>query len=203
MRVNRYVIVSAALLIAAPTALASTADAATTPVLTYGSTGGTAVASGDVLQAGLGTSPATLYSSATDPTAPGTATESLTGQTFGSCTPNILGVSSVSSVTVNDLPFNASINDSDDVVTISEASSSAPLETTVVLSTLLGTVTCVYTASSITGTASNTAQTITFTNQKFTLSTGPGTCFSAGFFSASYGPVLDTTVSGSPKVFVN
>lgn len=102
------------------------ASAADTPVLTTGSLGGTPVAVGDVLTAPLATgTSATLYSSATgtsgikctasqftatvtdNPTAPGTATESVSGQTFDSstCTSNVLGVTGVTSITVDNLPY--------------------------------------------------------------------------------------------------
>ncbi len=193
-------------------------DAAT--VLTTGSAGGTAVAAGDILMAPLeaGTN-ATFFSSATgtsgvtcavskftdqvltNPTAPGTATESLTGQTFSSCTSNVTGVTGVQSITVNNLPYNTTVSDSTgDPVVVSAAS--ATIQTTVVLNTLLGTTTCVYTGGPLNGNASNAANTISFANQHFTKSTGSSLCFADAFFTAAYGPVTDTTQGGAP-VFVN
>jgi hypothetical protein len=201
--------------------LPASAAAQDTNVLTTGSAAGTAVAVGDVLTAPLSSgTTATLYSSATgtsgvscttsqftaavtdNPASSGTATESVTAHTFSGCTSNVLGTLSVNSVTVNNLPYVTTVT-SDGVVTVTPASSSTPIQTTVVLSTLLGTITCVYQASSLTGTASNTDNSIAFTSQPFTKFSGSSLCFSAGYFTAKYAPVTDTTQSGSPSVFVN
>jgi hypothetical protein len=188
-------------------------------VLTTGSAGGTAVAVGDTLSASLASgAKVTFYSSATgtsgvtcttssftakatsNPAAPGTAGESLTAQTFSNCTSNVTGVTSVQSVTVDSLPYTVTASDSSgDPVVIS----ASPVQTTVKLGTILGTITCVYQASSLSGASSNTGNTITFSAQKFTKSSGTSLCFSTGYFSAKYGPVLDTSQSGSPAVFVN
>ncbi|MFG2381066.1 Tat pathway signal sequence domain protein [Streptomyces avermitilis] len=197
----------------------SPASAAGT-VLTTGSAGGDAVATGDVLSASLaaGTA-ATLYSSATgtsgvscsastftagvvdNPAAPGAATESVTAHTFGGCTSNVIGVLGVSGVTVNNLPYTTTVS-SAGTITVTPASGST-IQTTVKLSTLLGTINCVYQAPSLSGTASNTDNSITFTNQQFTKTSGSSLCFSSGYFTAKYAPVADTNVSGSPSVFVN
>ncbi|MGC4806029.1 Tat pathway signal sequence domain protein [Micromonospora sp. DT233] len=186
-----------------------------TNVLTTGSTSGAAVAVGDTLQASLqsGTS-ATFYSSATgtsgvkcstssftaktltNPLRPGTATESLTGQTFTNCTTNVLGTLGVNSVVVNNLPYAVS------VTSAGVATLSGSIQSTVSLRTLLGNITCVYRASSLTGRASNTNNSLTFTNQTLTKSSGPGTCFSTAYFSATYAPVKDTTQGGA-AVFVS
>jgi hypothetical protein len=193
------------------------ASADDTPVLTAG---GVAVATGDVLTASLASgTAATLYSSATgtsgvscaasaftasvtdNPTAPGTATESLSAHTFGSCTSNVIGVLGVTSVTVNNLPYTTTVA-SDGTVTVTPAAGST-IQTTVVLRTLLGTINCVYQAPSLTGTSSNTDNSITFTNQAFTKSSGSSLCFASGYFTAKYAPVSDTTQSGSPAVTVN
>jgi len=45
--------------------------------------------------------------------------------------------------------------------------------------------------------------TITFSEQKFTKSAGGSSCLASANFSATFGPVKDTSVTGSPKVFVN
>ncbi|MFC9925967.1 Tat pathway signal sequence domain protein [Streptomyces sp. NPDC127190] len=187
-------------------------------VLTTGGAGGTAAAVGDTLTAPLasGTS-ATLYSSATgtsgvsckssqftakvtgNPTAPGTATESVVAHTFdsGSCTSNVAGVLGVSGITVNNLPYSATVA-SDGTLTVSPASGST-IQTTVKLTTLLGTVTCVYQAPALTGKADNTDNSIAFTNQQFTKVSGSSLCFSSGYFTAKYAPVTDN----GAKVFVN
>ncbi|MFD7998295.1 Tat pathway signal sequence domain protein [Streptomyces mirabilis] len=193
------------------------ASADDTPVLTAG---GVAVATGDVLTASLASgTAATLYSSATgtsgvscaastftasvtdNPTAPATATESLSAHTFGSCTSNVIGVLGVTSVTVNNLPYTTTVA-SGGTVTVTPAAGST-IQTTVVLRTLLGSINCVYQAPSLTGTASNTDNSITFTNQAFAKSSGSSLCFSSGYFTAKYAPVSDTTQSGSPAVTVN
>jgi hypothetical protein len=197
--------------------LPASAAAQDTNVLTTGSAAGTAVAVGDVLTAPLSSgTTATLYSSATgtsgvscttsqftaavtdNPASSGTATESVTAHTFSGCTSNVLGTLSVNSVTVNNLPYVTTVT-SDGVVTVTPASSSTPIQTTVVLSTLLGTITCVYQASSITGTASNTDNSIAFTSQPFTKFSGSSLCFSAGYFTAKYAPVT----SNGATVYVN
>jgi hypothetical protein len=202
---------------------AGPAWARTVDVLTTGKVGGTNVAVGAILKASLvsGTS-STFFKSATsttgvkcakssfsakvtaNPAKPGTAKESLTSQTFSSCTSNVSGVTGVQSVKVNNLPYNATESDASGFpVKISGTSSSKPLKTTIVLNTTLGNVTCVYTATSTSGNGSNTGNTVGFKNQKFTKSSGPSACFSSGFFTATYGPVTDSSVTGSPKVFVN
>lgn len=205
---------TAALMVAA----VSPASAADT-VLTTGGPAGDAVAVGDVLNASLASGTAgTFYSSATgtsgiscaqsdfsatvtdNPAAPGTATESVTAHTFGSCTSNVLGVTGVTGITVNNLPYATTVT-SGDVVTVSPVAGSV-LRTTVVLRTLLGTINCVYQAPSITGTASDVDNSITFAAQPFTRTSGSSLCFSTGYFTAKYAPVSDVTRGGA-AVYVN
>lgn len=193
------------------------AAAADVAVLTTGGLGGTNVAEGSVISASLATgTTATLYSSSTgtsgiscsastftatvdgNPTAPGTATESLTGQTFGNCTSNVVGVLGVTSITVNNLPYTTAVS-SDGSVAVTPASGTA-IQTTVVLRTLLGSVSCVYQAASgLSGTADNTDNSITFANQQFTRTSGSSLCPASGFWTAKYSPV---TASGE-AVYVN
>ncbi|MFI7305680.1 Tat pathway signal sequence domain protein [Micromonospora aurantiaca] len=206
---------------AAPATAAPTTSLASA-VLTYPTVAGTAVSVGDVIQASLrsGTN-ATFYSSTsgstgikcaassfsakvlTNPTAPGTATESLTAQSFSSCTTNVFGTTGVQSVTVNNLPYTTSVT-SAGVVTIS-GTAAAPIQSTVVLNSLLGAITCVYRTSTntLTGTASNGTNSISFTNQVLTKFSGPSLCFGTAYFTASYSPVKDTSKTGSPAVYVN
>ena len=192
-------------------------------VLTISRVGGSNVHVGDILKASLVTNTsAGFFQSATsttgikcakstfsakvtaNPGKPGTAKESVTSQTFSSCTSNVSGVTSVQSVKVGNLPYNSTISDSAGFpVKVKQTSTTKPLKTTLVLNTLLGPVTCVYTAAGISGSASNTGNTVSFKNQKFTLKSGPSSCFSSGFFTAKYGPVKDTSRTNSPKVFVN
>ena len=199
-------------------AAAVPASADGTAVLTTGGAGGTPPPVGGTLTAPLaaGTS-ATLYSSATgtsgvtctssqfnaavtaNPTAPGSATESVTGHTFDSagCTSNVTGVLGVSGITVDNLPYTATVA-SDGTLTVSPASGST-IQTTVKLRTLLGTITCVYRAASLTGKTDNSDSSITFTNQQFTKASGSSLCFASGFFTAKYAPVTDA----GARVYVN
>lgn len=202
--------------------LAAPAYADDANVLTTGSAAGTAVAVGDVLNAsvaagttadfnnsdggttGVKCAQSAFIASVTDnPVAPGVATESTTAHSFASCTANILGVTSVNSVAVNNLPFATTV-DSAGVVTVS-GTATAPIQTTLVLGTILGSVTCVYQATngSITGATDNADNSISFANQPFTKSSGPITCPASGFFTARYAPVVDTTAEGGPSVFTN
>ncbi|MFF3330931.1 Tat pathway signal sequence domain protein [Streptomyces sp. NPDC002888] len=185
------------------------ASAADTAVLTAG---GEAVAVGDVLTASLASgTAATLYSSATgtsgvscsssqftakvtdNPTAPGTATESLTAHTFGNCSANVVGVLGVTSIAVNNLSYTTSVS-SDGTVAVTPAAGST-IQTTVVLRTLLGSISCVYQAPKLTGAASNADNSITFTAQEFTKVSGSSLCFAKGYFTAKYAPVTDGTTA--------
>ncbi|KUJ39063.1 Tat pathway signal sequence domain protein [Streptomyces sp. NPDC093228] len=210
-------VVAAALAVAA----ASPASADGT-VLTTGGVDGTAVAVGDTLNASLASgTAATLYSSATgtsgvscasstftaavtdNPAAPGTATESLTGHTFdsSSCTSNVTGVLGVTGITVDNLPYTTTVA-SDGAIDVAPAAGST-IQTTVKLRTLLGTITCVYQAPGLTGAASNTDNSITFTGQRFSKTSGSSLCFANGYFTAKYAPVTDSAGTDGPAVFVN
>jgi hypothetical protein len=198
------------------------ASAATKDVLTTGKVGGTNVRDGATLKANLKSgSTANFIKSGTkstgvkckkssfsakvtsNPKKPGTAKESLTAQSFSSCTSNVQDVKSIKSVKLSNLPNKVSSSDKKGFpVTVSESSSSKPLKTTVVLNTVLGSVTCVYTAKSLSGHGSNSGNTITFTNQKLSKSSGPSVCFKTGLFSATYGPLEDSS-AGNAKVFIN
>jgi hypothetical protein len=215
MRTSRYltIVAVAATMLATPAMAA--ADPATTAVdvLTYGGVGGTNVGVGDALNAPLKSSTVATFTSQADnttgitctassfggsvtsnPAAPGTAGGSLTSQSFTGCTENIFGVSSVQSITVNNLPYGISVDSASSAVTVSGS-----IRTTVILNTILGRITCVYTATSVTGTASNADNSITFTDQRFGKTSGPGTCFANAFWTATYAPVSGP---GGP-VFVN
>ncbi|WP_329060364.1 Tat pathway signal sequence domain protein [Streptomyces sp. NBC_01429] len=209
-----------AALLATGTASATGSAAAANNVLTYGSAAGAAVGVGDVLTSALSsgttvairttsggstgiTCTASQFTAAVtaNPTAPGTATESVTAHTFGGCTSNILGTTGVQSITVGNLPYVASATSAGALAVT--AGSAGSVQTTVRLNTILGLTTCVYTSTGLNGTTSNTGNSITFANQLFTKSSGPVTCPASSYFSATYGPVQDTSQSGSPAVFVN
>jgi len=191
-------------------------------VLTTGSIGGANVANNDVLSASLATGTTADFATTSggttgihcaestftatvvdNPAAPGVATESTTAQTFASCTTNILGATGVTSVIVNNAPFATTVN-STGVVTVS-GTDAAPIQTTLKLSTILGSATCVYRANgnAITGTASSTDSGIAFANQQFNKFSGSITCPSNGYFTVNYSPILDTSVDGSPAVYTN
>ncbi|MFH8496996.1 Tat pathway signal sequence domain protein [Streptomyces coeruleorubidus] len=203
MRMRTLLTLTAAVAALGLTAPASAAD---TPVLTTAD--GAAVAVGDVLDASLASgTAATFYSSATgtsgisctssafaatvtdNPAAPGTATESLTSHSFDTsgCTANVVGVLGVSGITVDNLPYTTSVS-SDGTVSVTPGAGSA-IQSTVRLRTLLGTINCVYRAPSLTGTASNADNSISFTNQQFTKASGSSLCFANAFFTAKYSPV--------------
>lgn len=221
---RRYLYLAGTAVIAVVTVLSALpASAATINVLTIGKVGGANVKVGNIVKASLKTgTTANFFMSSTsttgvkcakssfaskvtaNPPKPGTAKESLTTQTFSSCTSNVTGVTSVKSVTIQNLPYNVTQSDTIGFpLKVSGTSSTKPLKTTIVLNTVLGPVTCVYKAASISGRSSNTGNTNSFSKQKFTKLSGPVACFANGFFTATYGPVRDTSVTGSPKVFVN
>jgi hypothetical protein len=208
-------------LVAATPASADPSAALAGNVLTYPTAGGTAVAVNDVIQASLKTGTnATFYNSTsgttgikcaassfsakvlTNPIAPGTATESLTAQSFGTCTTNVFGTTGVQSITLNNLPYATSVT-SAGVVKIT-GTAAAPIQSTVVLNSLLGTVNCVYRTStnSLTGAAVNATNSIVFTNQPLTKFSGSALCFNTAYFSATYSPVRDST-KGNAAVYVN
>ena len=194
-------------------------------VLTAGAAGtdGVNVAVGDVLNASVAAGTTANFANAAggstgvkcavsaftatvtdNPVAPGVAGESTTAHTFSSCTANIFGVTKVNSVTVNNLPFGTTVDSATGAVTVT-GTDTAPIQTTLSLGTLLGSITCVFQATngSISGVASNTDNSISFTDQAFTKTSGSGLCPSSGFFTATYAPVQDTSVDGSPSVFTN
>lgn len=129
-----------------------------------------------------------------NPTAPGTAILSNITITFSGCTENITGATGVKSVSITNGPYSGSVSSSGSVAV------NGPINAQVVLNTLLGAITCTYTASSVTGTGSNADNSIAFVNQRFTKVTGPSTCFSSIDFFATYGPVTD---GNAQPVFVN
>ncbi|MFF7458232.1 Tat pathway signal sequence domain protein [Kitasatospora sp. NPDC008115] len=204
---------------AVPTA-ATAAGPAAGPVLTAG---GAAVAVGDVLLAPLAAGTrATFSSDATgstgvfcavspftakvlaNPAAPGTATSTLTGLTFGSCTANVTGVTSVRSLTVGNLAYNVAIGSAAGHPVTLTAGTAGPIQASAVLNSWFGTLTCTYQLSgAFTGTADNTAHTLVFRNARFVRSAGSALCPGEGYFSAGYGPLTDSTLPGAPAVDVN
>jgi hypothetical protein len=189
------------------------ASAATHDVLTTGKVGGTNVKAGATLTAngskitfatggssGINCKKAKFTAKVTkNPKAKGTATESLINQTFSGCSVHgISGATGVKSIVLNHRPYKTTIKDSaGDPVTVSKTN------TTIEINSSLGPLKCVYAAKTTTGHASNSSQTITFSKQKFSKQSGPAECPGSGTFSATFGPVVDSSVHGNPHVFVN
>jgi|SRR5579862_7448089 len=218
---RKYCYLGTVIVTALIAALPLTSAAAATPhVLTITKLGGTAVKVDAVLKASLVKGTTAVFSTSigkltcktstfsakvlTNPAKPGTATESLTKQTFSKC--SIPGVpATINSFTVNNLPYKGTVSDAaGDPVKVSGQSKTKPLKATISVTVSgLGTFKCFVKAASIKGNASNTGNKVTFANQKFTGGGTNSACPSSAKFSASYGPVVDSSVSGSPKVFVN
>jgi hypothetical protein len=201
-----------------PMTVATAAPAATPSVLTTGKLGGPSVKVGAKLTASLtkgakatffehgSTNGITCRSSTfivkvvKNPRKPGTAIETQTNQTFGKCTSaGISEVAGVNSVTILNTP-KTTISDSKGFpVTVFNVSTKLSLRSVISPRPII----CTYTAGKVKGNASNAKQVLTFKNQVFKKKTGPQVCPPSGDFSASFGPVIDTSVKGRPHVFVN
>jgi hypothetical protein len=185
---------------------ATAGPAAAKAVLTVDSLGGAPVAVGDALSSGLkaGTlatfgpsikcTASTLTVSVTsNPAAGGVANSSLTTMTFGGCSTTLTGITCVQSITGNP-SSSISINGTTKVVTWS-----APT-LTMRLCTTLGMVTCTYSLPSVSGTWSNTDNSISL-SATFSRLTGPAQCPTSLPMAVTWAPIRDVTVSGSPLVF--
>ncbi|MFD8595121.1 Tat pathway signal sequence domain protein [Kitasatospora sp. NPDC059646] len=136
------------------------------------------------------------------PTVSGTASGPVTTLTFSGCTSNVVGVTGVSSLTMDNLPYTLSISDTAGFpVTLAPAAGSV-IQATAVLKTLAGTATCTFRSSAATlnGNATNTPPQISLVNQTLTKASGPSICFPTVYFSAAYGPVKDTANGGTVLV---
>ena len=195
--------------------------AASHDVLTTGKVGGTNVSAGAILTASLAPKAKATFTSTshgftitltctrasftdkvvTNPAKSGTATVSVTKETVSGCTANNKLVKKVKSAKLNKLPYASAISDSKgNPVTVSGPSTTIVVQTT---DKSVGTLSCTFAAKTITGSASNTSQTIAFSKQVFKLTAGSSLCGKTGKFSATFGPVVDTSVKGSPHVYVN
>jgi len=216
--VRKYLYLAAVAAAAAVVAVPATSAYAAGHVLTINKVGGTAVHVGAVLKSGLAkgtsavfalgsqkltcTSAAAKATVKTNPVKPGTATESLTAVTISKCKVSGFPGVTFKSLKVKNLPYKVSVGDATGFpVKVSGQSKTKPMLVTVNVS-LNGTpFSCSYKAASISGHASNTGNKITFSKQKLTKASGP--CPGTANFSATLGPVTDSSVTGSPKVFVN
>jgi hypothetical protein len=228
MRKYRSVVMAAACA-AALAVPASAAYAAGAPglasakhhVLTTGKAGGPAVAPKAVLSASVakGTtvkftfltftlkcSSSTVTGKVTsNPAAPGTAKESVTGETIGNCTINFKALS-IKSIKAENLPWTATVSDKKgDPVTVTGSSKSKPIKL-VVKAVLSGTTNfeCIYASKGLVGTASNKDNGFSFSKQVFTSQKGSfKDCPATSDGTATYAPLRDLSVTGHPKVFVN
>jgi hypothetical protein len=197
------------------------ASATTTDVLTSGAAGGTNVSVGDVLSAGLKSGSRANFSDSggqpvwwcnastlsgevlTNPQAPGTASLSLSGWANSLCTGP--GPTTVQGISFDNLPYNLSTSTFGGA-TISPGGT-GPIQTTFTIVFFGITSDCVYRAhdssGNLSGTTSNVDNSIGFTNQLLDLFNGPSVCAGQLTFSAAYGPLVDSSQSGSPQVFVN
>ncbi|MFJ4095618.1 Tat pathway signal sequence domain protein [Kitasatospora sp. NPDC089913] len=220
MRIRTCLALAAAATTLAVGAVPASAAPSAVAVLTTGDAAGAAVTAGDTLVASLAAgTKATFYSATTgatgvtcgvspftaraltNPDAPGTATASLTGMSFGSCTANVTGVTSVKSLTVGNLAYTLSLGGGPVVLA---GGAAGPIQATAVLNSWFGTLTCTYQLSgAFTGTSDNATHTLAFRNEHFVKSGGSGLCPGEGYFSATYGPLADSSRAGSPVVHVN
>jgi hypothetical protein len=221
---RKFSIAAVAVCSAGLMALAGTAQAAgTTHVLTIGKAKGTAVKPGAILKTGLikGTdivfalkgdtlkckSSNLVAVVGTNPKAKGTAVELLKSQSFGGCTIHVNGVGglTVKSLKALNTPYVVSVSDKKgDPVKVTGRSKKLPLKFAVVVDFLGKPFGCTYIAKLLAGHASNKANGISITNQKFAFSSGDkALCPASANVTAFFGPVRDFSVKGHPKVFVN
>jgi hypothetical protein len=202
---------AAALLAIAPMTAAS---AASHDVLTINKVGGPNVKVNAILQSGLKFGKTAVFAAGSvkitckrvmfkdqvtvNPRSPGTAQEKLKSQTFSSCTvTGVSGAQGPPKFKLNNLPYKTTVT-SKGLVTVYKTN------TTISIGIPGGTIHCTYVAKTTKGIASNKTQTITFTGQPFIKTSGPpSTCAHTAKFSATFGPVVDASVTGHPRVFVN
>lgn len=208
-------------------AYAASAHKAPKPVLRIGTKGGAAVEKGAVLTASLASHTSMVLSLGSftakcktskltaevtgNPSKPGKAALSVTGETIGRC--KLKGAPAgvtLKSITALNLPYGGTVSTATgDPVTITESKSSKPLGFKASIALGTTTLTCIYTAPKVSGHASNKGNKVSFAGQKLSLDTGKSNSLcaeagaSAAAFSATYGPVRDTSAKRSPKVFVS
>lgn len=225
MRKYLYLTMAAAsaAVLAAPI-VAEAAPAAASHVLTITKTHGNAVKVGATLKASLakGTSATFAFgalgslsckqSSFTaivvkNPTKGAKATkaiEALKSESMGKCTATLKGLT-VRKITPLNLPYVSTVSDGKGFpVTVAGRTKTKPVELTSTVVFSNTPITCTYKSTGINGSASNKGNTITIVKQKFTVVKGSnGICPATANFSAKFGPVVDSSVKRSPKVFVN
>ncbi len=231
MHKYRYLAMAAgvAMVLSVPAGIAVAANVHAAPkaVLTISKVNGTPVKKGAVLKAslakgqkvtlGIGTSVTDTCASSSivakvvkNPAKAGEATLSTTGVSVSKC--GVIDGLTISLTAIN-TPYTTTVKSSKgDPVTLSETSKSKPMGFKVaVTSGKTPVATCIFTAASASGHGSNKGNTVTFTKQPFTLNktlTGAdySLCSTLGTgskFTATYGPIVDSSVKHSPKVFIS
>jgi hypothetical protein len=193
------------------------ASAATNSVLTIGSLGGPPALVGDVLIAS-GTANFLINSTSTagihcqlsaratvqtNPPAPGTAVTSLTTLPFSSCSSNLSNFT-VSSVTADHLPYQATFASSLAVAVSAGPSSVGPVQVTIIGSSGPVSIICVYQPQNgqIPGTYANSNNSVTLGSVVFKKTTGSSLCPNPLLFSAQLRPLVDAS-RGGLLVYVN
>jgi hypothetical protein len=211
---------------------ATAAHHAAKPVLTIKKKGGPAVKKRAVLKASLAKGKSAVFAITTtsagsfsatctsstlqakvtaNPSSRGKATLSLTGETVGKCTlkgaPSGVSLNSIKAL---NLPYEVTISSAKGFpVTIAGRSKAKPLSFEAIITFASTNYTCVFTAKKVTGHASNTGNKVSVTKQALALDGKKSAplCSEVGVssatFSATYGPIRDTSVRHSPKVFVS
>jgi hypothetical protein len=227
MQIRRSIIAAtAAAAVLLPMAAATVAEAAPTAthdVLTTGKVGGTNVKAKANLSASLPkkgkvtfsvgtalgascTDSSISYSVTKNPAKPGTADLNLTKNPVSKCTVTGSFKSEISKITVSlkKPPYKTTISDKKGFpVTVTSETLKV-----VAVTTIAGTLTCYFSAKTLKGSYSNKTQAVSFSKQTLDLVTSGSSsdCSVAGSkatYSVTYGPVKDTSVKGSPKVYVN
>ncbi len=108
------------------------------------------------------------------------------------------------SLKFKNLPYKVTVSDATGFpVKVSEQSTTMPLKFTAMIKLNGNAFSCSYKAASAAGQASNTGNMVAFSKQKFPKAGGNAACLGPAHLSAKFGPVRDTSVTNSPKVFVN
>lgn len=209
-----------AVLLGASAFAGGTAQAAGGKVL---AAGGANVAVADTLSSGLATSATAQFTTtatgtagiscttstisaavSTNPAAPGTATASM-GFTVGGCASTLPNppYKLVSAAQIKNGPFPTSFADTINLPVSVAAGATGSFSATFTIATSIGNIICVYASAAIAGNYANANNTVQFTAQYLPRTGGAAACPAGVYFTATYGPLADTTMAGAPSVTVN
>lgn len=153
-----------------------------------------------------------------NPAAGGTADSSTSSQTFGTCSDNLsytinsiylqsaytaaisqygVGVSTISAVMTGTIPLGVYGPETGNSGARSEVCPETSLMKPGIVPTCGTSVTCYYTGTNLSGTNVFTNQELVATDESNSL------CPADMYFSATYNPLTDTSVTGDPQVYVN